>query len=232
VTGKVRRTRLIARGTEPFTRRAPGIALIFVATEDTYAARQYLDGLKAQGIIDRSRIEIITLPTTDGRSSLSALLGRLKEQRDGLDVRLAKDEYWAVFDVDHHDAKELSSAAKAAKQGGYELAGSNPCFELWLLLHLTDDVAGLPSATDNRHAARDCERRLREALQGGDPRARGYDKTRVGAERFAVAERIRDACARARALSPATGAPWPERVGTYVHVLVERLPPPLLPSAG
>jgi hypothetical protein len=232
VSGKVRRTRLIARGSEPLARRDPQISLVFVATEDTYAAKQYLEALQERGLVDRSRVEIIPLPTTDGRSSLGALLDRLKEHRGALDVSLAQDAYWAVFDVDHHDAKELSRAAQVARSRSYGLAGSNPCFELWLLLHLTENIANVASASDDRHAARDCEQRLREALQGDDPQARGYDKTCIGAQRFAIPELVQAACTRARALSPATGEPWPSTVGTHVHALIEGLPPPLAPLAG
>ena len=222
--GKVRRTRLIARGSEPLTRRDPQISLVFVATEDTYAAKQYLDALQERGLVDRSRVQIISLPTLDNRSSLVALLDRLKEHQDALDIRLAQDECWAVFDVDHHLAKELSGAAQIATSRGYRLAGSNPCFELWLLLHLTDDVAGLASSEEDRHAARACEQRLHETLQAGDPRARGYDKNSIGAERFAVLDRVQAAVTRARTLSPATGEPWPTAVGTQVQTLIDGLP--------
>ncbi len=221
--GKVRRTRLIDRGAEPLTRRRRDVYLVVVATEDTHAAKQYLDSLQTLGIVDRSRVEIISLPTADGRSTLRALVERLKTHRDALDVSLDQDEYWAVFDVDQQKAHGLSDAVRIAKSRGYRLAGSNPCFELWLLLHLTGDIAGIPSAAEDRGAAQVCEKRLHETLQGGDSRARGYDKARIGAERFAVPERVREACERARTLCPSED-PWPAAVGTHVHLLVERLP--------
>ena len=97
---------------------------------------------------------------------------------------------------------------------------------------MTDSVAGITSSSEDRHAARNCEQQLREAFQGGDPKARGYDKTRIGAERFAVPERVRAACAHARALSPAMAEPWPSAVGTHMHALIERLPLPPAPLAG
>jgi RloB-like protein len=45
------------------------------------------------------------------------------------------DEIWCVVDVDEFD---LESAIRAARQHSVELAVSNPCFELWLLLHHDD----------------------------------------------------------------------------------------------
>jgi RloB-like protein len=223
------RTRLIPRGEAPLAPRLPGIRYVVVATEDTYAAGQYLLALQERGIVDRGHIRIIPLPTEDGRSALSALLDRLEKYREELTIKIEQDEYWAIFDIDHHRVPELSRSVEDAKNRGHRLAGSNPCFELWLLLHLTDDITGIASSSENRHAPYDCEQRLRETLQGGDPQARGYNKTDIGAERFVIPQRVQIACARARALSPATSEPWPQSVGTHVHMLIERLPLPPAP---
>lgn len=220
--GKVRRTRLLDRAARPLTRRRD-VYLVVVATEDTHAAKQYLDALQTRGLIDRSRVEIVSLPTTLGRSTIRDLLDRLSAHHDALDVRLPADEYWAVFDVDQQGPRALAEASQIAKSRQFRLAGTDPCFELWLLLHMTSDVTGIPSAALDRGAARVCEQRLHEALQAGDPRARGYDKARIAAERFAVAERVRGACERARQISREED-PWPQAVGTHVHLLVERLP--------
>lgn len=46
------------------------------------------------------------------------------------------DQVWCVVDVD--EFTDLDEAARHAKRQGIELAVSNPCFELWLLLHHTD----------------------------------------------------------------------------------------------
>jgi hypothetical protein len=177
VTGNIRRSKLIPRGAEPLARRSSDVYLVFVATEDTHAAKQYLDALQQQGLVDRSRVEIVALPTTDGRSSLGALVDRLKERRDALDTHLEQDEYWAVFDVDRQASPQnirgLTEAMQNANNRGQRLAGSNPCFELWLLLHVSADVSGIPSATDDRHAAHLCAQRLRDALlAGGSPSRR------------------------------------------------------------
>ena len=42
------------------------------------------------------------------------------------------DEVWCVFDVDQFD---IQGAVREARSHGVNLAISNPCFELWLLLH-------------------------------------------------------------------------------------------------
>ena len=52
------------------------------------------------------------------------------------------DECWCVFDVEwprHHP--HLRQAISLARKHGIRLAISNPCFELWLILHLDDHAA-------------------------------------------------------------------------------------------
>ncbi len=45
----------------------------------------------------------------------------------------AHDEIWCVFDVDEHP--NMPEAAQLARQHGINLAVSNPCLELWFILH-------------------------------------------------------------------------------------------------
>jgi len=59
-----------------------------------------------------------------------------RRQRDGF---LKYDEVWCVFDVDEHP--NLADARQQAKANSIKLALSNPCFELWLLLHFQDQSA-------------------------------------------------------------------------------------------
>lgn len=53
------------------------------------------------------------------------------------DDNLAYDSVWCVFDVDDHP--NLGQAKKMAQDNGIDLAISNPCIELWLLLHFRDN---------------------------------------------------------------------------------------------
>jgi hypothetical protein len=90
---------------------------------------------------------------------------RLKEeaQEDAVrqrDENLRWDEVWGVFDIDEH--AHLDEARKLAQTHGIDLAVSNPCFELWALLHFQDQRG---------HIER---QRARAALQRHLP---GYDKT-------------------------------------------------------
>ena len=51
------------------------------------------------------------------------------------------DQVWCVFDVDDH--ARLPEAKDQAAANGIRLAVSNPCFELWALLHYQDQSAYL-----------------------------------------------------------------------------------------
>ena len=51
------------------------------------------------------------------------------------------DEIWCVMDVDEHP--DLEVALQEAARAGIHVALSNPCFELWLLLHYREQTAVL-----------------------------------------------------------------------------------------
>jgi hypothetical protein len=53
------------------------------------------------------------------------------------DDNLAYDSVWCVFDTDEHP--HVPDAKQMARDGDIDLAVSNPCFELWLLLHFRDN---------------------------------------------------------------------------------------------
>ena len=49
------------------------------------------------------------------------------------------DEYWCAFDIDEH--RRVPEAIDMAQGNQIRLAISNPCIELWFLLHFTDQRA-------------------------------------------------------------------------------------------
>lgn len=57
------------------------------------------------------------------------------------DRNLEWDEVWAVFDIDEH--LHVAEARALAERESIHLAISNPCFELWALLHFHDQRAPL-----------------------------------------------------------------------------------------
>ena len=49
------------------------------------------------------------------------------------------DEYWCVFDIDEH--RRVPEAIDMAQANEIRLAISNPCIELWFILHFRDQNA-------------------------------------------------------------------------------------------
>ncbi len=58
------------------------------------------------------------------------------------DENLSWDQVWGVFDVDDHP--NLEEALELATREDIQVAVSNPCFELWALLHFQDQHANIP----------------------------------------------------------------------------------------
>lgn len=101
-----------------------------------------------------------------------------KRQRDEY---LLWDQVWAVFDMDDHP--NVADARQLAMANDIRLAVSNPCFELWALLHFADQHAHIERG------------KLRAALQQHVP---GYDKELPFAKLHAgYSEAVRP-CSRAR----------------------------------
>jgi hypothetical protein len=128
-----------------------------------------------------------------------------QEARAARDENLLYDEVWCVFDRDEHP--RIPEAMQQAGDNRIYVAFSNPCFELWLLLHFQEQRAALSRG----QAAKLLRRHI--------PR---YEKAIPFDRLFPL---YRDAVSRATAL-----AEWQTRRGcvrenpfTDVHILTERI---------
>jgi hypothetical protein len=89
----------------------------------------------------------------------STVVGRAKTPRPTRRPKRApQTEVWAVCDRDEHPC--FHSAAEDAAQSRVLFAWSNPCVELWGLLHLGDHTAEA-----HRHA---CQQALKQGMAGYD----------------------------------------------------------------
>jgi len=76
-----------------------------------------------------------------GRSK-TALVEKAEKHCDDYDIDPTKTRVWVVFDFDvkydqiSNQREDYNEAIVKAKQLGFEVAYSNDCFELWLVLHL------------------------------------------------------------------------------------------------
>ncbi|MFI6994354.1 RloB family protein [Nonomuraea wenchangensis] len=76
------------------------------------------------------------------------------------------DECWCVFDVEWpKNHPNLKQAIKLAEQHGIRLAISNPCFELWLILHYEKQTAYM-STKDAERKSRGLDGRTGKRIAG------------------------------------------------------------------
>jgi len=113
-----------------------------------------------------------------------------------------------MLDVDRWGSKKLSAMAREATTAGFRLAVSNPCFEVWLLFHVSDSIPDTDKCAE-------IEAALRAGLGGS------YNKTNLDAERFRPFVRL--ASSRAQAADPAPRGRWPSRPGSHVYRIMRQL---------
>lgn len=182
--------------------------------EETGEEYCYFAALCAAELVDLRRVRFELRPTSavDHASSPREVLRRcLHEGQGGGDETLVAR--WVVFDVDAWEERMLSEVCREAVQRGIGLAVSNPCFELWLLLH----YESYPTAAETR------VQELAVRARSGEIKAL-CRVARAGTSRGEVREEmVRRAIARARELTGQTGARWPEFPGTFVVRLFEEL---------
>lgn len=124
----------------PFSReratRPPGRKVI-IACEGGKTEPGYFAEIRVSKHLPRERIVLVPPLGTDPLSVVDAALAEkaaLKKARRWF----AGDSAWAVFDGDEHFQAcpdNWNAARQKALHHEIELAVSNPCFELWLLLH-------------------------------------------------------------------------------------------------
>ena len=68
------------------------------------------------------------------------------------DSNFLYDYVWCVFDIDEHP--NIAEAKQQARDNAIQLAISNPCFELWILLHFQDQRSHLSRSAVQHECAK------------------------------------------------------------------------------
>ena len=106
-------------------------SLIVIATEGSKTEKQYFECFRG------ARVQVEMLPSEGGRSAPRWVLNRLDRYRREFQIA-AQDALWLVIDRDRWEERDLSEVASECLRKDYHLAVSNPCFEVWLYLHLKE----------------------------------------------------------------------------------------------
>lgn len=114
---------------------------IVVFTEGQSSEPDYINALKRlPHISDNVSLNIEIRPE---HGVPVTLVTEAKEYSSDVEV----DEVWCVFDVEWpRNHPHLKEALKTARDNGIRLAISNPCFEIWLIMHYSDCGAWLDTA--------------------------------------------------------------------------------------
>jgi len=200
-----------------------GRTFFIIATEGKKTEMQYFEGLKpisAPNIF----MELLEKGTT-----ASAPADVIKElDRYAEEYILAEgDELWMVIDRDSKTwtIKTIKEIAQKCVQKKYHFALSNPCFEIWLLLHVKDinqcSEAEKLKMFENKRVSKVkssrkyLEKELLDILGS-------YNKTNLDTSKFIP--HINLAISQAKALDVNPTTRWVnDTLGTRVYLLVEKL---------
>ncbi|MFD6754794.1 RloB family protein [Micromonospora gifhornensis] len=163
---------------------------MLIATNGESTERAYFNGIKHEAWV-RPRVVVVA-----ERGSPVDLVRAASRRRQSDDY----DEAWAVCDVDEFATEPATREALAVD---VKITWSNPCFEVWLLLHYRGHVGFVENA-----------KKARDLLRAHDPQ---WDKTALDFAKFR--DRIEDACRRADQLDPAPKGNPSTSVGQIIAAL-------------
>lgn len=132
--------------------------LFIIACEGEKREKEYFEQLGKGS----RRLKVKVLEPTESKSSPKWVLSRLVYFLDEGSVNIDEgDQVWLVMDIDKWKIEELYDISASCKDNGWNIALSNPCFEIWLLYHICD-AEQLESKT-----CQDYKRDLNKLVKGG-----------------------------------------------------------------
>lgn len=177
--------------------------VFFIATEGSETEPRYFEAYNAPEL--KKNVHVHLLNRGEGTDPQS-VVRRMAKQLRNLGAE-AGDEFWVVVDKDTWQDQALMDAVATCTKYGFCVAISNPCFELWLLLHN-------PGAPKLPLTPALCVAALERALQG-------YSKADYAVEK--LIPHVQHAIRHAQRLDAKSNALIPAAPGTRVYRLAERL---------
>ena len=195
--------------------------LIVIAAEGKDTERIYFEALAKEYTNPRVHVHILKRDEKEqNNSSPEHVLKQLNDYEKQYELE-SDDELWLVVDRDRWTDAMLSNVATQCTQDQYmHIALSNPCFELWLLLHLVDAALLSPEERqlwiENRRSSKNADPylkvRLRQAMGA-------YHEADYDAEMLIV--HVEEAIERAKTLDINPTDRWSQTLGTRVYLLAE-----------
>ena len=195
--------------------------LIVIASEGKDTERIYFKALAKEYTNPRVHVHILERGEDEqNNSSPEHVLKQLNDYKEQYDLE-ADDELWLVVDKDRWTDAMLSHVATECTQEIFmHMALSNPCFELWLLLHLVDVTSLSPEEQqqwlENRRNSRRTDPYLKMRLR---QEMGSYHEAAYDVQMLIV--HVEEAIERAKALDKNPADRWPQTLGTRVYLLAE-----------
>ena len=195
--------------------------LIVIASEGKDTERIYFKALAKEYTNPRVHVHILERSEAEqNNSSPEHVLKQLNNYKEQYELE-ADDELWLVVDKDRWTVAMLSRVATECALGvSMHMALSNPCFELWLLLHLEDAASLTPEEQmlwmENRRKSKNADPYLKLRLRQkiGSYHESAYDA-------LSLIAHVEDAIERAKTLDKNPTDRWPQTLGTRVYLLAE-----------
>ncbi len=199
-----------------------------IASEGEVTERKYFNQLSDSDIFNKEgKIEVCHIQRPSGDGNPIALRTQIREIKRDVNYR-SSDELWIIMDVDNwqhllekHGYTFDSFIEACETEDGAKVLVSNPCFEMWLILHLRK----LSELTNEQQ-----EKLLLNEKEDGKPYAkrlfaeitpgnRGYS----GKPKASIfIPHVYEAIANAKEISVSRDK-YPKALGSDVYKIVERL---------
>ncbi|MBR3022511.1 MAG: RloB domain-containing protein [Bacteroidaceae bacterium] len=195
--------------------------LIVIASEGKDTEGIYFKALAKEYTNPRVHVHILERSVDEqNNSSPEHVLKQLNDYKSQYELE-ADDELWLVVDKDRWTEAMLSRVAtECSQEVAMHMALSNPCFELWLLLHIEDAASLTPEEQkqwmENRRKSKNVDPYLKVRLRQkmGSYHESAYDV-------LSLIAHVEVAITRAKALDKNPTDRWPQTLGTRVYLLVE-----------
>ncbi len=194
--------------------------LIVIAAEGRQTENIYFEAMKATLCASDVQVEVLHRDTND--SSPENVLNQIIDFKAEYNIE-DDDQLWVVVDKDKWTKKMISEVAQYCTQDEHlYFALSNPCFELWLLLHVDDvsqyDAEQLRLLQENRRVTRRTDTWLKHKLR---EKLGEYSESKYDA--YYLLQTIDVAIERAKILDVKPADRWPQTIGTRVYLLAESI---------
>lgn len=193
--------------------------LIVIAAEGRATENIYFEAMRQE--LCATNVQLVVLNRDDDNSNPANVHRQIKDFMDEYNI-LDDDQLWIVVDRDDWKEKMLADIAQLCQQNNnLRFCMSNPCFELWLILHL-EDIADY-SEEDRKNLLENprlsshgtwTKYHLRKLM--GHYQESDYNP-------FILLPHIEDAICRAEMLDVNPKDRWPQTVGTRVYLLAKSI---------